>query len=95
MKIEQNTLAGLMGHRVLEQSWQIVAANCMCPYPKSKGDYAYIIVFMDLLSKWTVCVTLRKANAKTIRRVLEDTAVYRWGTPEVLFTDNGTQFVNK
>ena len=42
------------------------------------------------------CVPLRKANTKTIRRALEDTVVYyRWDIQEVLFTDNGTEFVNK
>ena len=73
----------------------MVAADCMGPYPKSEGGHAYTIVFRDLFSKWAECVPLRKANAKTIRRALEDTVVYRWDTPEVLFTDNGTKFKNK
>ena len=93
-KVEQHTPAGLMGRRVLEQPWLMVAADCMGPYPKSKSGHAYIVVFRNLFSKWTECVPLRKANAKTIRRALEDTVVYRWGTLEVLFTDNGTEFVN-
>ena len=49
----------------------------MGPYPESKGGYAYVVVFRDFFSKWTECVLLRKANAKTIRRALEDTVVYR------------------
>ena len=73
----------------------MVAADCIGRYPKSKGGHAHIVVFRDLFSKWTECVPLRKANAKTISRALEDTVVYRWRTPEVLFTDNGTEFVNK
>ena len=94
-KVEQNTPADLMGRRVLEQPWQMLAADCMGPYPKSKGVHAYIVVFRDFFSKWTECVPLRKANAKTIRRALEDTVVYRWGTPEIFFIDNATEFVNR
>ena len=80
---------------MLEQLWVMVAADCMGPYPKSKNRYSYVVVFRDLFSMWTECVSLRKANAKTIRRALEDTVVYRWGIPEVLFTGNRTEFVNK
>ena len=73
----------------------MVATDCMGPYPKCKGGYAYVVVFRDSLSKWTQCVLLRKANVKTIRRALKDTVVYRWGTPEVFFTDKGIKSMNK
>lgn len=38
---------------------------------------------------------LRKANAQTIRKAFEDLVVFRYGTPEVLLTDNGTEFANR
>ena len=50
MKVEQNTPAGLMGRRVLEQPW---LTDCMGPYPKSKGGYDYVVVFRDFFrSGW-------------------------------------------
>ncbi|XP_033225941.1 uncharacterized protein LOC117178627 [Belonocnema kinseyi] len=49
----------------------------------------------DLFTKWIECVQIRTANGSTIRRAFEDLVVSRWGVPEVVHTDNGTEFVNK
>lgn len=41
------------------------------------------------------CRVLRKANGLKIREALEELIVSRWGTPKILLTDNGTEFINK
>ncbi|CAB0031215.1 unnamed protein product [Trichogramma brassicae] len=38
---------------------------------------------------------VRKATAKAVISALEELVVFRWGTPEVVITDNGTEFINK
>ena len=95
MKVEQAGPFGLMGKRVIEQPWSVVAADIMGPFPPSRSGYHYILVFQDMFTKWIEVLPLSKANAVSVLQAFENTIIFRWGTPEVLFTDNGTEFVNK
>ena len=94
MKVEQAGPAGLMGKRVIEQPWTIVAADIMGPFPLSRAGFSYILVFQDMFTKWIEIIPLRKANGRSVQKAFEDTVVFRWGTPEILFTDNGMEFTN-
>ena len=94
-KVEQDAPAGLMGQRVIESPWTVVAADIMGPLPTSKAGHSYLLVLQDLFTKWVECCPLRKATGKRIREAIEELVIYRWGTPRVLLTDNGTEFVNR
>ncbi|KMQ86252.1 reverse ribonuclease integrase, partial [Lasius niger] len=92
-KVEQANPAGLMGRRIAEAPWTIVAADIMGPLPRSKSGFQYLLVIQDLFTKWIECKTLRSATGPKIRQALEDLIISRWGTPKFLLTDNGTEFV--
>ena len=94
-KVEQARPAGMMGHRVVEQPWTVVAGDVMGPFPKSKAGYRYILVFQARFTKWIKCFPIRMANGPTIRKAFEDLIVSRWGTSEVIHTDKGTEFTNR
>ncbi|CAB0039040.1 unnamed protein product [Trichogramma brassicae] len=85
---------GLMGKRVFEEPWTVVAMDCM-EFPKSKAQNKYLIVMIDLFTRWVEIRPVRRATAKAVISALEELVVFRWGTPEVLITDNGTEFINK
>ena len=38
---------------------------------------------------------VRKADAKNILKAFDELVVHRWGCPQYLLTDNGTEFANK
>ena len=74
----------------------MVAADIMGPLPLSKkGKSQYILVFVDPFTKWDEITPIKKANAKTIESEFHKRIISRWGTPRILHTDNGTEFVNK
>ncbi|CAB0030668.1 unnamed protein product [Trichogramma brassicae] len=85
---------GLMGKRVFEEPWTVVAMDCI-EFPKSKAQNKYLIVIIGLFTRWVEIRPVRKATAKAVISALEELVVFRWGTPEVLITDNGTEFINK
>lgn len=93
-KVEQAGPAGLMGQRVIEGPWTVVAADIMGPFPRSKAGHQYVLVAQDLFTKWVECSALRAANGHKICEILED-VISRWGAPRFLLTDNGTEFVNR
>ena len=52
------------------------------------------MLFQDLFTKWIEVEPLRAANAKKIMDSFLDIVVTRWGTLEVLHSDNGTVYNN-
>ena len=94
-KVEQLGPAGLMGHRVVEEPWLVIAADIMGPLPRSKSGFQYILVVQDLFTKWMEVIPLRAATGKKIGSALRECVLNRWGAPKLLLlTDNGTEFVN-
>lgn len=51
--------------------------------------------FQDLFTKWIEICPLRQATGPKIKDAFEDLIICRWGTPRVLLSDNGTEFINK
>lgn len=94
VKVQQVAPAGLMGRRVVDMPWAVVAADIMGPFPLSKIKSAYLLVFQDLFTKWIELFPIKKPDATTIIKLFEENIVCRWGTPEVIVTDNGTEFSN-
>lgn len=78
-KVEQ---AGpLMGDRVVEGPWTVIAADIMGQFPKSKSGFAYVLVVQDLFTKSVECFALRAANGKKICEALEEVVSRLGGTP--------------
>ena len=46
-------------------------------------------------SRWIECASIRKANAQTIRKELNERVFLRFGLPETFDSDNGTEFKNR
>uniref|UniRef100_A0ABD2WBC8 Integrase catalytic domain-containing protein n=1 Tax=Trichogramma kaykai TaxID=54128 RepID=A0ABD2WBC8_9HYME len=95
IKSSNQARSGLMGQRHLEGPWSVVAADIIGPKPASKGGVRYVLVFVDLFTKYVELIGLRKANGKAVVKAMDELTINRWGCPRYLLTDNGTEFVNK
>lgn len=93
-KVSQRKPAGLMGERVIEQPWDVVAADIMGPLPRSKNGYSFLLVIQDLFTKWVELEPLRAATGPAIGKALNSLVVHRWGSPRVFVSDNGSEFIN-
>ena len=93
-KVEQRAPAGLMGRRVVEKPWQVVAGDIIGPLPRTSKGFEYILVLQDLFTRWVEASPVRKANAKTVVGELNPKIFLRFGCPEVFLSDNGTEFKN-
>ena len=93
-KSSQQALAGLMTERNLEGPWVVVASDTMDPKPPSRTRNRYIIVFEDLFTRYVELKALRKADALSVLKAFDELIVNHWGCPQVLLTDNGTEFSN-
>lgn len=94
-KVSQDGPTGLMRERSISEPWEVVAADVMGPFPRSKGGNSYLLVIQDLFTRWVELKPLKRATGKNIGEALENLVLNRWGAPRVFLSDNGTEFVNK
>ncbi|XP_043481361.1 uncharacterized protein K02A2.6-like [Leptopilina heterotoma] len=84
----------MMGQRIVERPWAVVAADTM-EFPPSKSKCKYLVVFQDLFSRWIELKPLRSADGKSVTKAFEELILFRWETPDFLLTDNGKEYDNK
>ena len=55
----------------------------------SADGYHYILIIVDLFSKFVELTAMREQTAESVRRAIETGWLYRYGVPDVLLTDQG------
>ncbi|GAU47765.1 hypothetical protein TSUD_193020 [Trifolium subterraneum] len=65
------------------------------PFPTAARQVKYLIVSVDYFTKWIEAEPLAKISAPHILRFFKRNVLARFGIPQVVVTDNGTQFTNK
>jgi transposase InsO family protein len=64
------------------------------PLPKSsRGNHTYLLIAVDKFSKWIEDVPITNQEATTTVKFFES-IVYRYGVPNSIITDNGTNFTS-
>lgn len=95
-KFGASTLRPPMGQQILtERPFQFVYTDLLGPYPRSKCGSTHVLVVLDKFTKFVLLQPLRKANAKEIVAFLEQQVFQVFGTPEVVYSDNGVQYKSK
>jgi hypothetical protein len=74
------------------QPWENIATDIFGPLPRSTSGYSYILVVLDLFSKFPLLFPLRKATAPAVAKHLEDDVFLMFGAPSSIRCDNGSQF---
>ena len=69
-----------------------VAVDTVGPFPVSKGRFRFLLIYLEITTRWPEAIPLRKT---TTRIVVEQLMLVfsRCGFPMTLITDNGPQFV--
>lgn len=62
------------------------------PYPRSKNGHVGILVIVDHFSKFPVLKPVKKLTSIEICSFIESQVFHIFGVPELIVTDNGSQF---
>ncbi|MEZ0209070.1 MAG: RNase H-like domain-containing protein, partial [Candidatus Paceibacterota bacterium] len=73
---------------------QTVSIDTLGPLPTSNGGYNYILVALDLFSRFVILSPLISKSADDVAQSLL-TTFSRFGFPSTLISDNGSEFKNK
>lgn len=92
-----NTTAPLKVQRkIAEFPWQFITMDYVGPLPASgKARNTCLLVVTDVFSKFVLIQPFRQATAESLVPFVESIVFQLFGVPEVVLTDNGTQFVSK
>lgn len=69
-----------------------VAMDILGPLPVTKRNNRFILVIMDMFTKWTEAVAIPSQDSTIVANALIDSFICRFGTPLQLHTDRGTNF---
>jgi len=81
----------------LTNNLQIELFDCwgidyMGPFPKL-GNYEYILVAVDYISKWVEAMPCRNSNARNSKKMFEEIIFPRFGILRMVISDGGTHFI--
>ena len=74
-------------------SFKVIAADILDSVTlATKSTAKYILVISDLYTKYVVTVLLKDMTAATVSNAIVEEWIMRYGAPDVLHTDKGTNF---
>ena len=65
------------------------------PFTTAPGGYKHILVACDYFTKWIEAKPLVKMQDSDITTFVHRSIICRYGVPNILITDNGTQFTSR
>ena len=75
-----------------QHAFHTVSINAVGPLPRSRSGCWFILIVVDHFSKWVEARPTKDITAKTTALFLLQDIFYRHGCPQVLLSDNGSNF---
>ena len=90
----RSTRAPLTPLPVVENPWQRIAVDIVGPLDRSRGGNKYLLTIIDFATRYPEAIPLRKTDAATVCEKLIEVFT-RYGIPEELLSDRGSNFLAK
>ncbi|XP_023212871.1 uncharacterized protein LOC111615673 [Centruroides sculpturatus] len=74
---------------------QVIAVDVIGPVPESRRGNRYIIVFIDMFTRFIEAIPVPEVSSKTIADSLFENIVCRYGGGQTLISDRGTNLTSK
>ena len=81
--------------QVSSYPFQVLSLDFVGPLPRSQAGFQYIFSVRDLFTRWTEFFPTRDMTAKTVIKHLVQDIFPRFGLPEKVHSDQGTQFTSQ
>ena len=93
-KVTRHNYAPLERYPPPSQKFRQLNVDIAGPLPNSNG-YTYILVLFDRFSRWPVAVPMKDSRTQTIINALMHNWISRYGVPETITSDRGSQFLSQ
>jgi transposase InsO family protein len=80
---------------MIPPSWlfAVWGLDILSPFPRAVGGFWYLYVAIEKFIKWPEATSMVKINKQSAVKFIKS-IVYRFGVPNRIITDNGSQFTN-
>lgn len=72
-----------------------IAVDTVGPLRETASGNKYILVAVDMFTRWPIAVACKAADSKSFLRFLMDDIICNFGPPDEILTDNGSQFTSQ
>jgi hypothetical protein len=79
----------------LKGPFSFIVVDALGPLPKTARGNQYVIIFVDYFTRYPEAFAVRDLKASTFTKLFMDQIVCRYGPPDRLLSDRGTNFVSK
>src|SRR5215831_16563781 len=76
------------------EPFDVVAVDLTGPHPTSRHGHRYILTMIDHFMKWVEAIPIKDKEAATVAEAIFTHWVCRFGAPQALLSDLGTEFQN-
>lgn len=91
----RNTMVPMGRSRAADLPFQMICIDHWGPVPRSVAGNVYLLVVVDVLTKFVLLRPCRDARAKSVTSYLEDAVFSVFGVPEILVSDNARAFLGR
>ncbi|KAF0728981.1 hypothetical protein Ae201684P_003535 [Aphanomyces euteiches] len=80
---------------LLRGPFNFLVVDALGPFPITPRNKRYVLIFIDYFTRWPEAFAVPDLKTSTFTRVLVDEVLCRYGVPERLLSDRGTNFVSE
>ena len=80
---------------ICSKPFEMVAMDIVGPLPITSNGNRYILTIMDYFTRYVHAIPLKRITAGTVAKAIIDNWILKYGTPDAILSDNGTQFKNR
>lgn len=92
-KVTRHTRTEVSHFPIVSNRFSCIHMDIVGPLPSSEG-YTYILTCVDRFSRWPEAFPLKDVRAETVFREFYDGWICRFGIPNTIVTDRGSQFTS-
>ena len=72
--------------------WQMLSIDIVGPLPATSNGNSFIVTLVDMYSKYFESAAVKDITTATVADVVMELIICRYGLPEIMVSDQGSQF---